>query len=789
MERVTQTNNARTPKTQSQGIGISPRLVLARCIAKWYWFAASVAVCLTAATVYIMSKPLIYTRSASVLIEDDTKKSKELNDEQSEFSNMDLQVFKLNVNNEIKSFQSPSLMISAVKHLGLDVSYKVKKTFRYDALYGDQLPIKAMFLSLSDQDFASMTATPDNGKGVHLTGFVKNGRKYPGKIDAPFGASVNTPVGKVVVTQSPNNSDIFGEPIIINKSSVKSAVGKYSGELAVELNDKQTSIVNLTMRDAVPERAEDVLDELIKAHEEQWRKNKDRITEATNEFIRERLNIIESELGDVDNSITAYKSDNLLPNLSHSAEMDMQQSSVSMQQIYELKNQLSVAKYLRDFVRRNNHKLLPANAGLEEMNLQTLIGEYNEKVLQRTTLVDGSSEHNVIVRDLDQKLASLRSTILSSIDNYMVSLNVRLKSAENLFASANKRISDNPKQARHLLSDERQQKVKETLYLYLLQKREENEMSRAFTEHKSRVIVAPNQGGVGIAPTPEKAKIVSYAFLVGLLIPLLVIILMERSNKSVRGRRDLDGLSAPLIGEIPSVGGTRREAFEQMTTLVKARKHDTDSSIAMVVRPDSEDCVNEAFRMMRTNIENAAGDHLSGYVIMFTSANNGSGKSFMSINTAISMAVKEKKVIVIDLDLRHKGLSNELAASAKGVANYLSGDEQSYKPLIVENVNNTGVDFMPTGDSTLNPAELISKTAYSQMLEELKLRYDYIILDCPPVGRVSDPEVITRSVDRTIFVVRAGLYKRSRIEELDKTYASGRFHDFCVLLNYKNCAD
>lgn len=324
------------------------------------------------------------------------------------------------------------------------------------------------------------------------------------------------------------------------------------------------------------------------------------------------------------------------------------------------------------------------------------------------------------------------------------------------------------------MSVERQQKVKESLYLFLLQKREENELSQAFTAYNTRVITPPT--GSMIPTAPVKKNILLVGFALGLLIPVVIVFLQETLNTRIRGKKDLEGLSIPFVGEIPLYGKVRRSGLfrKKVTPLTETK---------VVVKEGSRDVVNEAFRVLRTNLEFVSGENGMGQVILMTSFNPGSGKTFLTVNIASSLAIKGKKVLVIDGDLRRGSTSVYVGSPHHGLSNYLAGKVQRIEDVIVPASETVRFDVLPVGTIPPNPTELLSGERLQALLADFRTHYDYILIDCPPIELVADTHIIEKYADRTIFVVRAGLLERSMLSELEALYTEHKFKNMAVLLN------
>jgi capsular exopolysaccharide synthesis family protein len=389
-------------------------------------------------------------------------------------------------------------------------------------------------------------------------------------------------------------------------------------------------------------------------------------------------------------------------------------------------------------------------------------------MLQRNSLVSNSSEENPLVQDLDKKLSEMRGAIVSSIDNQVNTLNTQIRGLRAIEGASTSRLSSNPKQANYLLSVERQQKVKESLYLFLLQKREENELSQAFTAYNTRVISSPSGS---MAPTaPPRRIILLLAGLIGVLIPVIVIFLREVTNTKVRGRKDIEHLTVPFIGEIPQYGGHKKNRHK-------------DAGYELLVKPRSRNVINEAFRIVRTNLEFVIGGDHSQRVVMITSANQTSGKTFLTANIASSFAVKEKRVVAIDMDLRRASLSQYVGKPAQGISDFLNGSVTDWHSIVVPVEGQDNLNIIPVGTIPPNPAELLFSPRLQQLLDELRAAYDLVFLDCPPVEVVADASIIAKWADVTVFVVRAGNIEREMLPIVEGYYVDKKFNNMTMLLN------
>ena len=769
-------SNIPSGEPQADDNALTLKDIWALCISHWKWFALSLAVCLGVAAFKILTTVPVYTRNASVLIKEDRRSGSVSSDISSSFTDLGFGQTRVNVNNEIINFTSPDLMLQVARNLHLDVDYKVKGLRYKYTIYGSSLPIQVEFLDLGRNGSGAM-AVELKDSTVLLCDFSQGKDKLRSKdIPAAYGDTIDTPLGKIVVTRSKYADKAqWDRPILVTKRPLQGAAQSARGRLSADINGKNTTVIDLHYRDVNTQRAEDVLRMLINCYNENWIKDKNQITTSTNEFIADRLRIIEQELGSVDKTITSYRSAHRLPDDRTAIQMDMQLSAEAGKHLMELNNQLSIARFLQSDIRgAAPGALLPANVGLDDAATQAQINQFNTTMLQRNRLVESSSEENLLVKDLDQQLSALRSTILSSLDNYIKSVNIQISSSQQAQRSSQARVSDIPLQAGQLLSDERQQKVKEALYLYLLQKREENELSQAFTAYNTRVVASPSGSNAPVAP--NKKMILLIALALGLALPFAYFYLKEVLNTTVRGRKDLENLSTPFLGELPSTY-KRKNIFDR----IKITDNPEDRKI--VVKPHSRNVINEAFRVVRTNLEFMTARDSGAKVLMVTSFNIGSGKTFVSSNLATALAIKGKRVIVLDLDLRKRSLSILAGQPRNGLADYLNARTDDWQSLVVHDVEGNALDVLPVGQMPPNPAELLAEPRLASLIEQLRSRYDYIFLDCPPIEIVTDADLVAPLADITVFIVRAGLLERSMLPQIDRYYAAKKYNNMALLLN------
>ena len=761
------------------GVTFNIKDLLMTCLSSWKWILLSVIFCVGLAYLYTLRTPRIYTQYTDLQFKNMDEGGGSI-DGMAAFSNMGLFHNDVSVHNEIMALSSPALMSEVVKRLHLDMNYSLPGRFHPEVAYGDNLPVEASLVDIDDETPVGFNIQIDKDGKIKLSDFSLKGQETPSKntINAQFGDTVTTPIGKIVLRPAAAFTPGESFKIKVNRIGFYPSAAIYLSRLSTNLKKNNASVVNITISDQSRQRANDILDMLVNVYNENWIRDRNQMSISTSNFINERLAVIEQELGAVENDISSFKSEHLLSDVNTASSMYLTKTAEANAQLMTLNNELYITKYIRAYLtdEKKRYELLPANSGISASGIESQISSYNNLLLERNSLLANSSLKNPLVIDLDSQLDALRGAIISSIDNLLVTLNTQIKTLERSEKQNTALLAANPSQAKYLLSVERQQKVKEALYLFLLQKREENELSQAFTAYNTRVITPPT--GNGIPTSPKTKSILMMAFIVGLLLPIGIIFLHESMNTRIRSRKDLDALTIPLVGNIPQHG------VAKMRSITRAKNHHSDTDGRMVVKEGSRNIINEAFRLARTNIEfMSASTGGKNNVIAITSFNPGSGKTFLSMNLGAALAIKGKKVLVIDGDMRRGTTSTYVVSPKLGLSDYLGHRTEDLSKIIVSHNDFPTLSVMPVGTLPPNPTELLFDQRLEEMLSVLREKFDYILIDCPPVDIVADMQIIERHVDRTIFVVRVGLLERSMLPELESMYRTNRFKNMSVILN------
>lgn len=728
---------------------------------KW-WYVASLAFFLCVGVFYLYVTPKVYSRVAKVLIDESNQDATMRNLGVASAGMMRLRSFN-SVENEIETFASPDLMQVVVERLGLQTRYVQEQLLRDVELYRN-CPFDARFAGENPHSPYSFKVTPAGEEGFVLSEFRLKDEKFKEEVPGSYGDTLQTPVGKVVLYPVETDVD-FNHPVKVSWTTGMSAAKAFCRNMHIALSGKESSVLVFSINDTYPSRASSILSTLIDVYNEMWINNKNRAAINTTDFINERLVVIEKELGLVEDALKQYKSKNNLTDIKAVAQSYVTESSEYATKAFEVNNQLSIAQYIKEYLNNpaNSLSLIPSNLGLTSASVEAQIKEYNDIVLQRDRLLSGGGENNPMVTDLNAALASIRTAILRSIDNLIATLQLQLSKIESQEKQILARMSSNSGQELQLLSIERQQQITQELYMFLLQKREENELAALINVGNTRVIMNPN--GSSNPVSPNRMMIMFIMIVLGCGAPFGFFLVRKLLDTSIKYKSDLGTLSVPFLAEIPKMG---KDGFNR-------------DECKVIVKPGSRDMMNEAFRVLRTNVDLMLGKNAGSRVIMFTSFNPGAGKTFSIMNVAASMALKKSKAIVVDLDLRKATLSQALGKEHTGVAAYLNGKIDDYRPYVDEIAPD--LYHLPVGTLPPNPTELLLTDRFARMVDDLKQEYDYVFLDCPPIDIVADASLITEKADMTIFVLRSGRIDKASIPYIDELYRSGKYSHMAMILN------
>ncbi|WP_300763008.1 tyrosine-protein kinase family protein [uncultured Bacteroides sp.] len=726
---------------------------------KWKWYLLSVLIFGGMAWYKYATTPYVYFGSATVIIKDPSNKTSTTG-----LDRFDNFINKVNVANEILQFNSKRLIREVVTRSHADVSYKMEDGLRDVELY-TKSPVMVSFADMLPEQYVAFTVTLLNKDSVEITDFsmAENGERQVVELNDTI--SLNE--GKVVVVPTNYMTESWiGVPVKVSKMPLDAVVSVYRNSIAVKQEEEESSILTLALKDNSSERAEDILNMLVNVYNEETIRDKNQVAVNTANFINERLIIIGQELGDVESDLESFKRENQTLDISSSASMYMGESQKYNSSALELETQLRLAQYIKEYLTdpKKEADLIPSNTGISDMNIENQIGMYNAAKLKRDRLISDSSDKNPVVEELNTSLRAMKQSIIRAVDNMIVSINVKRKDAQSREMRAQERFAAMPTKERQMLSIERQQKIKESLYLFLLNRREENALSQAMADNNARVIDSAEATKYPISP--NRNKILALGILLGLAFPTVAFLIIMFMDTRVHSRKDIIGvLSVPFLGEIPLDKNYKS----------RSRKGTTNAY------GYGDDIVKEAFRILRTNMSFMAKKDKPQQVITFTSFNSGAGKSFVAMNLAESLAYTRKRVILIDLDIRKGSLSHRINKHGTGMTNYLADETITLSDII--HTTDKGIDFINSGTVAPNPAELLMDGRLDRMIEELRECYDYIVVDNVPVGMVADATIVNRIADLTIFVVRAGRLDRRQLPDIEKLYQEKVLNNMALILN------
>lgn len=516
----------------------------------WYWFVLCILICCGLAYYKYAKTTFVYRSDATVVIKDpsNTKSTVRMDN----YNNL---INRTNVSNEILQFQSKQLMQEVVKRLGADVDYNIYDWLRRKELYS-RAPIKVGFAENNPRQSAMFKVIPKNDKQVLL----EFGELADKLVLANLNDTIKSPVGVIWVTPTLNyGKRWFGKEIEVVKRNSMTRAKSFLARMQIRQAEEEASILNFSLQDYSAERARDVLNMLFTVYNEEAINDKNQVAINTANFINERLLIIEKELGDVEADLEAFKRENLLMSADESASMYLGESRVSNAIVMELETRLQLANYIRGYLMDATKQtdLIPANTGLEDIHVEGQISQYNNMKLGRDKLLAESSEDNPVVQEINASLNALRQSIIRTMDNLIVSLEVKKKDAQSQEGRANARFATMPTKAKQILSIERQQSIKESLYLFLLNRREENALTQAMADNNARVIDEAESTVMPISP--NRNKLMLLGVLMGLAIPSLILVARLFMDTRVRNRKEIeDAITAPFVGEIPMFVPKRR---------------------------------------------------------------------------------------------------------------------------------------------------------------------------------------------------------------------------------------
>lgn len=750
------------------------------CLAHWRWFVISVVICLSVAAYRIASSNEVYESTASLLIKTEDRASS-MRQAREAFNMMGFGSMGSNVHNEMLTLSSPTLMAEVIEKMRLNEIFRSKDGLKNKDLY-KQEPLLVMFENPNKlPKMVQMDITIISNSEYELDNFKSGLKEVSEKISAKTGNYTSTPVGRIILSPSTHFSqEIIGKTIHYIRVEPMLIADSYVASLGVELPDREASVINLSFKDESPVKATDLINTLIDVYNENWVASQNAKIKSITEMVNERINVTLKELNEAETNISSYMSKNLVADFDQASSAYFRENMELSKQIMQYRTQVNIAKSMLASLNGSEYLTLPANT-INDAAIISQIHEYNQLVLERNKLLDNSTPNNAVVSNMTKSLQVIREGIAKSLKGLISNTNMTVNSLEQQMGNSQQHLAQTPIEARSLANVKREQKIKEELYLFLLEKREENDMSLSFASDNSQIIVKPHSTMLPIAP--NKRLIVIASLIVGFALPIAILLLLVLFDTTVHTKKDLESLTASFLGEVPLAQGKKRWKYMPAWMQKMMQKKEKEKFVVMVQK-NNRNIINEAFRILRTNLD-FMGKGSDNKVFVVTSLLPGSGKSFISMNLATSYALKGSKVLVIDMDLRRATASKYVSTSKhpKGIADYLGGFCNDYNDIILKNAIVEGFDVIPVGTMPPNPAELILSEKLSALITELRQQYDYIFLDCPPIDIVAESGEIARYADLAIFVVRAGMFEKAMLPDIDELYNKKVFKNMVVMLN------
>lgn len=744
--------------------GFDYKTFLVKLLMYWPWILGSVAIFLIGAFFYLKTLTPLYTVSSSVLIKNDNGKAT------GEGANLaDLGFVSSstqNFDNELEILRSRTLIKKVVTALDLYVTYTVPGQFRDTELY-KQSPVKVWVTPEEAERMGSAEVEMhfQDGK-LHTAKVQCNGEEWEKEID-DLPAVFSTPAG--VFTFSAADSTLHSiqpvpELIRAKVMSPNAAAASIRSRLNVLPNGRSTTIAQLTITGSQVPRGVDFLNKLVEVYNEEGNNDKNEVATKTAEFINERIQLINKELGTTESQLANFKQRAGVVDITADATQAASEQSSYERAYAENEVQINLVEHLKNHIlnEENQYEVIPANIGLNNSDLNTVVQNYNEMLIERKRLLRTSHEDNPAVQSLNASIEVMRKSVMGAIQTAEKGLLINRQALEAQTRKYAGKVSDAPVQEKEYLSMSRQQEIQANLYLMLLQKREENNITLASTANNARLIDEPLAGGQ-IFPTPSQTY--TMALGIGLILPIGILFLWSLLQFKIQTRGDVEKITnLPIVGDIPLTPET--------------------SEGAIVVHENRNDLMEEVFRAVRTNIQYMLSENQK--VILFTSTTSGEGKSFNAANLACSFAFMGKRVIIVGLDIRKPGLNKvfHISRHGSGISQYLADPEHTdLRSLCQVSTISENLYILPGGTIPPNPTELVARQSLDMAIETLKQHFDYIILDTAPIGMVTDTQLIARVADLSVYVCRSNYTAKSEFKLINELKKDNKLPHPCVLIN------
>jgi tyrosine-protein kinase Etk/Wzc len=734
---------------------------------KWYWFVLSVIITTILAVIYIKITRPVYKVQSSVLIKDAKKMSSASGDfgvlsGLGGFAGMGTN----SIENELEIFKSKKIIEDAAKNLKLQVSIYSREEFHDIELYKDTAPFNIYVVN--EKEFVDLPEKPINIK-IKGDNITISSEELKNEIFTTYNKTVSLPYANFIIQKNPKFNRKKVKKLDLNDfyfsySDLNSVVDDYQDALQIDLLDKDATVIGLSLADQNKDKAKDILNHLVTIYNNYAITDKNAESKKTKDFIDDRIVLISRELGEVEGDKERFKVDNDIVDIATEAKINLQTSNETRRKAIEIDTQIEVSRLLLGYIdaQTNTFQVLPTNIGLDNQTATSNITAYNKLVMDRSRLLENATPENPLVKEVSKDLVSLKNALRESIQRYMINLNASKNQINEENSYSNNEIQKVPKQERLFRNIERQQQIKENLYLLLLQKREEAAISMAMTDDKARVVDQAYVLKKQVAP--KKMFAILGALIFGLIIPFAYLYMRELLNNKLISKHDLEKLTkTPILSEIP-------------------RLYKKDDGV--IVKNDVSPLA-ESFRILVTNLNFMLPKTKEAKTIFVTSTVKGEGKTFISVNLALATVTSAKRVLVIGSDIRNPQLQryNPKMKNAKGLSEYLYEEIDDVKEIIHPSGFHPNCDFIYSGIIPPNPTDLLQNGRYKQLLDSVRSSYEYIILDTAPLMLVTDSFLFADVADATVYVTRSEITEKTFIDFANSNIDSNKIKNVAFVLN------
>ncbi len=747
-------------------------------ILNWYWFVLSLIIFGGIGAIYLRYTTPLYQSTAKLLIKDDDNGSSRRGSSLQNITNLGTISNSAGIDNEMEILSSHSIAEDAIRDLKLYVNYTTEGKVKDVITYRDQplvVDIDAAHLDRLNRPI-NLNITKNGSSfvvnGTYSVPTDEENSEGPFSINKKFTSLPATiPTRAGIITINSNNGRTLHEGQVLKVSilSPKMASDKYVGELKIGQSGKGTSILQLQLTDEVPQRSLDYLKQLAIVYNRQANEDKNAVAHQTEKFINSRLEKINAELGKTEGELQNYKQKNGMVELKMNASNSVSNQNTSEQKLAEMETQIELFNTIAREVEsssRNLTQVIPSNVGLDDESSTSLINKYNELVLERNRLLRSASESSPVVEPLTDQIRDLNVNIRRAIAAARKNLQIQRDAVLAQVTKYTDQVEETPQQERMLTQIGRQQEVKSGLYLMLLQKREENSISLAATADKGRLIDDPQLNG---KVSPNSTYIMLIALVIGLAIPVFIILIIQFFRYKIEGHDDVARLTKlPIIADIAIASNSAKGKAD------------------IVVHENQNNQMEEIFRSLRTNLQFML--HEGEKVVLFTSSTSGEGKTFTAANLSVSFGLLGKKVILVGLDIRRPRLAEQFGINdhKHGITNLLVKDNPNREDVeaqILPSGVNKNLDLLMAGPVPPNPAELIARNSLDTIIEILKEKYDYIMIDTAPVGLVTDTLQIARVTNVSVYMCRADYTPKASFAMINSLAKEEKLPNMAMVLN------